>query len=183
MHFQHGTYYMYYVLSKIGTRNSEIGVASSKTMEPGSWTDHGSVGIPANDAYNKIDPNWISIEGEQYLQFGSFWQDIHQIKMKSPLKATDTTPHQLSFNETLNHREEGSAMFQHKNYYYLLFSSGVAGRYTADFPAPGEEYAIQVCRSESGTGGFVDRDGKDCRKTGGNLLLASHGQVYGPGGP
>lgn len=155
MHFQGGTYYMYYVISKIGTRNSEIGVASSKTMEPGSWTDHGAVGIPANDKWNKIDPNWISIGGKQYLQFGSFWNDIHQIPMKGPLKADTAAPYQLAFNETLNHRLEGAFMFQHDDFYYLLFTSGIAGKYTENFPAPGEEYAIQVCRSKSGTGDFV----------------------------
>ena len=174
---------MYYVISTSGTRNSEIGVASSKDMEPGSWTDHGPIGIPANSAYNKIDPNWISIGGKPYLQFGSFWNDIHQIEMQSPLKVGSGAPYQLSFNETLNHREEGAFMFQYGDFYYLLYSSGIAGQYTADCPAPGEEYAIQVCRSHTGTGDFVDKNGVDCRKTGGTLLLASHGQVYGPGGP
>jgi arabinan endo-1,5-alpha-L-arabinosidase len=174
---------MYYVLSKTGTQNSEIGVATSKTMEPGSWTDHGSVGIPANSNYNRIDPNWVSIGGKNYLNFGSFWNDIHQIEMESPLKASSSAAYQLSYNQTLNHREEGAFMFQHGDYYYLLYSAGIAGRYTATYPPEGEEYNIRVCRSKSGTGGFVDRDGTDCTKTGGTLLLASHGQVFGPGGP
>lgn len=29
----------------------------------------------------------------------------------------------------------------------------------------------------------VDADGKSCRETGGTMLLSSHGQVFGPGGP
>lgn len=183
VHYQDGQYYMYYVLSKTGTQDSAIGVATSQTMEPGSWTDYGAIDLPSNDAYNRIDPNWIMIGGKNYLNFGSFWNDIYQVEMESPLKIGSATPHQLSFNQTLNHREEGSFMFQYGGYYYLLYSGGIAGRYTATYPAPGEEYRISVCRSESGVDGFVDQAGVPCQQTGGTLLLASHGEVYGPGGP
>lgn len=183
VHFQNDQYYMYYVLSKTGTQTSEIGVATSKTMEPGSWTDHGAIGLPANSAYNRIDPNWIMINGKNYMNFGSFWGDIFQVEMESPLQVGSATPYQLSFNETLNHREEGSFMFEYDGFYYLLYSGGIAGRYTATYPTEGEEYRINVCRSQTGTGGFVDKDGVSCLHTGGSLLLASHGQVYGPGGP
>lgn len=183
MHFQNDEYYMYYVLSKTGTQDSEIGVATSKTMEPGSWIDHGVVGIPASKDYNRIDPNWISIDGKNYLNFGSFWNDIYQVEMESPLKVGSAAPHQLAYNSTLNHREEGSFMFKHGEFYYLLYSAGIAGRYTATYPDEGAEYHIRVCRSETGTGGFVDQDGTSCEKDGGTLLLSSHGQVYGPGGP
>lgn len=183
VHYQNDLYYMYYVLSKTGTQDSEIGVATSKTLEPGSWTDHGSIGIPANSAYNRIDPNWIMINGKNYMNFGSFWNDIYQVEMESPLQVGSAAPHQLSYNATLNHREEGSFMFEHDGFYYLLYSGGIAGRYSATYPPEGEEYRISVCRSQSGTGGFVDKDGVSCLQTGGSLLLASHDQIYGPGGP
>ena len=39
-----------------------------------------------------------------------------------------------------------------------------------------------VCRSTVPTGPFVDKRGKDCRQGGGELVLASHGDVYAPGG-
>jgi arabinan endo-1,5-alpha-L-arabinosidase len=146
---------MYYVLSKIGTQNSEIGVATSKTMEPGSWTDHGVVGLPANSNYNRIDPAWISIGGKNYMNFGSFWGDIFQVEMETPLKVGSATPYQISWNSTLNHREEGSYEFKHGDFYYLLYSAGIAGKYTKDFPAEGAEYHIRVCRSKTGLGDFV----------------------------
>jgi arabinan endo-1,5-alpha-L-arabinosidase len=146
---------MYYVISKLGTQDSEIGVATSQTMEPGSWTDHGAVGIPANGEYNRIDPNWISIGGQSYLNFGSYWNDIFQIEMQGPLQATNQEPRNLAFNGSLNHREEGSFMFQNGNWFYLLFSAGIANAYTATYPAPGEEYSIRMCRSQSGFNGFV----------------------------
>lgn len=155
MHKDGDTYYLYYVLSKLGTQTSNIGVATSKTLEPGSWTDHGAIGLPANSAYNRIDPNWIDIGGKQYLQFGSYWQDIFQVPMESPLKVGSVAPYQVAFNGSLNHRVEGSFLYKNGAYYYLFFSAGLAGGYTKDTPAPGEEYSIRVCRSSSGTGGFV----------------------------
>ncbi|KAJ5316735.1 hypothetical protein PENANT_c016G08955 [Penicillium antarcticum] len=183
VHYQNDQYYMYYVLSKIGTQNSEIGVATSKTMEPGSWTDHGVVGLPANSNYNRIDPAWISINGKDYMNFGSFWGDIYQVEMETPLKVGSATPHQISWNSTLNHREEGSYEFRHGDFYYLIYSAGIAGQYTQDYPPEGAEYHIRVCRSQTGLGDFVDADGTPCTQTGGTMLLSSHGQVFGPGGP
>ncbi|KAJ5899582.1 hypothetical protein N7495_004326 [Penicillium taxi] len=183
VHYADGTYYLYYVLSQIGTQNSEIGVATSTTLESGSWTDHGVVGIPDNSAYNRIDPAWISIDGQEYLNFGSFWEDIFQVPLANPLQVDSTAPYELAYNSSLNHREEGSYMFQNGDYYYLLISGGQAGDYTATTPPQGEEYRISVCRSSSGTGNFVDQDGTACTESGGTLLLSSHGQVYGPGGP
>lgn len=155
MHKDGNTYYMYYVLSKLGTQTSQIGVATSTTLEPGSWTDHGAIGLPANSAYNRIDPNWIKIGGKQYLQFGSFWQDIFQVEMASALKVGSGAPYQVSFNGSLNHREEGSFLYQNGGHYYLFFSAGKAGGYTKTAPPAGEEYSVRVCRSTSGTGGFV----------------------------
>jgi arabinan endo-1,5-alpha-L-arabinosidase len=45
-HFIGGTYYLYYAVSSLGSQNSAIGVATSATMEFGSWVDHGSLNIP-----------------------------------------------------------------------------------------------------------------------------------------
>ena len=78
------TYYMYYAVSAFGTQNSAIGVATSTTMEVGSWTDHsGSVGITSDgaDTYNAIDPNLIQVGSTYYMNFGSFWGDIYQTVM------------------------------------------------------------------------------------------------------
>lgn len=40
------TYYLYYSVSVLGTQESGIGVATSTTLESGSWVDHGPLGIP-----------------------------------------------------------------------------------------------------------------------------------------
>lgn len=155
MHYQNGTYYLYYTISQIRTQNSQIGVATSPTMDPGSWIDHGIVGIPANTAYNRIDPNSIQIGDKQYLNFGSYWHGLYQIEMESPLKAGSTTPHNIAHKETGLTSQEAAFVFEYKGWLYLLFSLGVSGSYTATYPPPDQEYRIQMCRSKTGTGDFV----------------------------
>ncbi|KAF9893629.1 hypothetical protein FE257_010941 [Aspergillus nanangensis] len=186
VHYQDNTkkYYMYYSVSELGKKNSVIGVASSDTMAPGSWTDHGSIGLDTanNPPYNTIDANWIRIDGTPYLNWGSFWQNLFQARMENPLKISGDAPRQIAFNGTLNHRIEAAFEFQHGNYYYLTFSSGIGGNYDVTLPAQGMEYSIRVCRSEGGKGNFVDKAGRSCLESGGTTLLASHGNVYAPGG-
>ncbi|PLN83592.1 glycosyl hydrolase [Aspergillus taichungensis] len=184
VHLEGDTYYMYYSVSKLGSRNSVIGVASSPNMQVGSWKDHGSTGLTSNNdkPYNAIDANWIRIGGTPFLNFGSHWHDLYQVPMKGPLKITGATPYNLAYNDTGSHREEAAFEFEHDGFYYMTFSSGVGLGYDNQKPPQGEEYSIRVCRSPGGKGNFVDRDGKNCLKGGGTTLLASHGHVYGPGG-
>lgn len=176
---------MYYAVSTSGSQNSAIGVATSPTMEVGSWTDHGSTGISSSSStlYNAIDPNLISVSGAYYLTFGSFWDDIYQVQMASPpLKSSGGNSYNLAYNSTGTHAEEGTYMFYDSGYYYLLISSGICCGYDNSLPAPGAEYRIVMCRSTIATGAFVDKDGKACTAGGGSTLLKSHGTTYGPGG-
>ena len=164
--------------------------------EVGTWTDHGSIGIPNASYYNKIDPNLFHNETSPfYLSFGSFWNDIYQVEMSDP-------PLDLSSSASLKHLEqnttarpddlptgpvEGSYQFQWNvdgiDYYYLFFSSGNCCNAPPDLPPPGEEYKVMVCRSTSPRSGFVDKDGNDClTQNGGTLVLGSHRDVYAPGG-
>ncbi|KAL3481768.1 glycosyl hydrolase [Aspergillus californicus] len=178
-------YYMYYSLSALGSRDSVIGVASSADLTPGSWTDHGAVFSSAVDSpYNAIDPNWIMVNGEQILTFGSYWHGLHQIQLSSPLAVEDgSEPVNIAYNSTGNHSIEASYIFYRLGWWYLTFSSGRAQGYEANFPAPGAEYRIVVCRSRTPTGDFVDKAGLSClTENGGSTVLASHGNVFGPGG-
>ncbi|KAA8566680.1 hypothetical protein MFRU_044g00170 [Monilinia fructicola] len=179
------TYYMYYAISTFGTQNSAIGVATSPTMEVGSWTDLGATGIASSTGkdYNAIDPNLIKVGNNYLLNFGSFWNDIYQVKLAStPTKGGGAGAYNLAFNSSGTHSLEGSYMFYYSGYYYLLFSSGICCGYDTSKPAQGAEYKIVMCRSIAATGGFVDKNGKACKDSGGSTLLASHGNVYGPGG-
>ncbi|KAL4938598.1 hypothetical protein BDV06DRAFT_231655 [Aspergillus oleicola] len=190
-------YHMYYAVSTRGSHDSVIGVASSPDMTPGSWADHGAV-LHSTDKsrYNAIDANWISVNGKPYINFGSYWDGIFQVPLemdkKDPNKVTikvepgrsgaGPSLSNLAYNATGNHHIEGAFMFKHQEWFFLLFSSGKANGYEKNMLAQGEEYRIVMCRSKSSEGDFVDKAGKSCLKSGGTTLLASHENIYGPGG-
>ena len=164
-------------------------------MDAGSWTDHGSIGIPVSSDYNKIDPNLFQYSAASpfYLSFGSYWDGIYQVPMASPPLAEDCDIIHLAQNTTVPPDNlpldsiEGSYQFwwpvNGVDYYYLFFSSGLCCNTADDLAPPGYEYKVMVCRSTDPTGGFVDADGSDClTENGGTIVLASHGDVYAPGG-
>lgn len=135
-----------------------MGVASSSTMEEGSWKDHGEIGINSNkdSDYNAIDPNLITIDKQSYVTFGSYQNGLHQVKMQDPLrKDPKSEPYQVAYNSTANHRQEGPNVFHHGDHYFLFISVGLNEYPDNKRLPPGDEYRIIVCRSESGTGDYV----------------------------
>ncbi|CAG8153171.1 hypothetical protein PENNAL_c0099G04916 [Penicillium nalgiovense] len=177
-------YNVYYTVSTFGSQDSAIGVATSPTMEPGSWTDHGSTGIrsSASKSYNAIDANLLNDGGSYYMNFGSFWHDIYQAPMNSAATKVASSSYNVAFDPSGTHAVEGAYMYKHGSYYYLFYSAGKCCGFDTSRPARGEEYKIKVCRSTSPTGGFVDKSGVPCSNGGGTVVLESHGNVYGPGG-
>ncbi|KAI1206350.1 glycoside hydrolase family 43 protein [Annulohypoxylon truncatum] len=179
------TYYLYYSVSTFGVQDSAIGVATSSSLDVGTWTDLGSTGIQSASGkpYNAIDPNLINASGTYLITFGSFWQDIYQVAMASTPStlASGASTYQVAY-DPIKTDEEGSFVFKNGNYYYLFFSKGQCCGYDTSKPAAGGEYKIMVCRSTSATGGYVDSTGTACTNSGGTVVLESHGTVYGPGG-
>jgi arabinan endo-1,5-alpha-L-arabinosidase len=158
-----GTYYLYYSVSTFGSQDSAIGVASSDTMDIGTWTDHGSTGIQsdASKSYNAIDGNLLNDNGTLFLNFGSFWNDIYQASMESPTSAASSLSN-IAYQPSGEHAVEGAYMYKYGDWYYLFFSEGQCCNYITSMPAAGEEYKIKVCRSSSATGGFVS---SQCQQT------------------
>jgi arabinan endo-1,5-alpha-L-arabinosidase len=112
---------------------------------------------------------------------------IYQIPMSDPLTIASTaSPQNMAFNPAGNHPVEGSYQFwwpvDGVDYYYLFLSVGICCNTPPNLPAAGQEYHINVCRSTSPTGPFIDQTGLDCMDGGGTLLLGSHDNVYAPGG-
>ncbi|KAF1360995.1 endo-1,5-alpha-L-arabinosidase [Lizonia empirigonia] len=179
------TYYLYYTVSSFGVQDSAIGVATSKTLAAGSWTDHGSTGITsaAGKNYNAID-GALYWDGSKFvMSFGSFWNDLFSVNMNNPpLQSAGGAPTNIAFKPEGEHAQEAAYIAKSGNYHYLFFSAGKCCGYDSSRPATGAEYKIQVCRSTSATGGFVDKSGKKCTEGGGTTVLESHGWVYGPGG-
>lgn len=199
-----GTYYCFYSVSKIGLQISALGVATSPTLEFGSWTDHGAIDIPRDSRWNLIDSNLFQYGPDEpvFFTFGSSWDAIFQTQLTPGSGFTEqpdgVSPSQIIFNGTIPEGgnvpsiTEGAYLFwwphEGVDYHYMFFSSG-ACCYRAfnggegEFAAPGDEYKVMVCRSESATGPFVDKDGRDClSEDGGSLVLGSHDDIYAPGG-
>lgn len=158
VHLVNGVYYCYYAVSQFGSQNSVIGLATSTTLLPGSWTDHGAVLGPSGpnepfplDITNAIDPNLFvdPKTGAKYLSYGSFWGDIWQYEISgSGLYNTSfgtyglLAPAWMSFDPTSPQAEEGSyqSYSSATGYYYQWFSHGQCCGFVASaLPAPGAE--------------------------------------------
>ncbi|KAF9693077.1 hypothetical protein EKO04_008907 [Ascochyta lentis] len=187
------TYYIHYSVSTMGSQRSQIGLATSLSLA-GPWTDHGSLNLPLSDTYNLIDPSVFqeSPSDPIYFTFGSYWQGIHQFTLPSSshLTAFDGTMEAirpLVTNSTASAAVvEGGITWKHDTEYYLFFSVGACCNTPTTAPyllPPGDEYHVAVCRADAVTGPYFDRAGKDCQtQSGGTTILASHGNVYAPGG-
>ncbi|KAL8917944.1 MAG: hypothetical protein Q9208_007653, partial [Pyrenodesmia sp. 3 TL-2023] len=155
-------YYLYYSVAVFGSQDSAIGVATSTTMDVGTWTDLGSTGVESapGDKFNAIDGNLqFADDGKWYMNFGSFFTDLFQVEMTSPAPmtivaqpVTSATP--IAFVPTPPQAQEGAFGYRYGEYYYLFFSVGSCCGYDVAKPAKGEEYKIQVCRSASVAGPF-----------------------------
>ena len=146
------TYFLYYSVSEFGSQDSAIGLATSKTLLPGSWTDHGQIIRSGNETgillplniTNAIDPN-LFIDpktNDAYLSYGSFFGDIWQFRLKEELTAVTYTPPpvQVSLDPAGTRPEEGSFLSYHDGYYYLWYSHGICCGFNASaLPPAGTE--------------------------------------------
>lgn len=97
------------------------------------------------------------------------------------LAITETPTHQIQYDPSGNHNCESSSIYYYGGYYYLFWSEGQANRYDTAKPAAGREYKVRACRSSAISGPYEDASGTSCTDGGGEYVLESHGQVYGPG--
>jgi arabinan endo-1,5-alpha-L-arabinosidase len=189
------TYYCFYSVSSLGLQNSSIGVATSLSLESGTWQDHGNVGLPLSNNYNLIDP-YVFQEtptSPTYFTFGSFWDDIFQIELfpyDNMISFGDWAEKSNRINNVIRNSTvnatvvEGAIMHKEKEHYYIFFSVGWCCNTPQNGLAKeGDVYHVAVCRADHPSGPFHDREGKDClNENGGTTILKSHGDVYAPGG-
>jgi len=153
------TYYLYYSVSSFGSQDSAIGVATSTNLDVNSWADLGATGVASSSgkAYNAIDGNLLIDGSDYYMSFGSFWNDLYQVKMASPpIKVVSgSASSQIAYVPSGTHAQEAAFLYKYGSYYYLFFSVGSCCGYDANRPAAGAEYKIKVCRSSTATGNFV----------------------------
>lgn len=189
-----GTYYLYYSASRFGGNNSLTALATNTTLDPEDpdyeWVDQGVVvespvtGLdPSNPGktFNAIDAGIVEdADGNPYMSIGSFWYGIFLV----PLEWPTGKPVEDWQSRTVNIADRflpgnpiEAPYIMHRDGYYYLFTS-------FDFCCRGADstYKIAVGRSESVTGPYLDKDGRDMLGGGGSILMESHGAMNGLGG-
>ena len=121
-------------MSSFGSRNSAIGLATTRTLDPSSpdyrWTDEGMVlrSYQDKDDWNAIDPNLVLDGDSAWLVWGSFWGGIKMRRVDpstGKLSAADTTMHSLSSRpreQPINGSVEAPFIVRHGDYWYLFVS-------------------------------------------------------------
>lgn len=177
-----GGWRLYYAGSRFGTNRSVIGLATASNIE-GPWTDRGEVlRSSSSDNYNAIDPeiaHTISngARTADWMLFGSYWDGIKMRRVDSgsgKLSGSDTRTYSLASRG--GGAIEAASIAWRDGYYYLFVS------FDRCCNGSSSTYRTMVGRSTSITGPYVDRNGTNMMSGGGTQLLASSGNVRGPGG-
>jgi arabinan endo-1,5-alpha-L-arabinosidase len=178
--FNTGQYYLYFAASTFGSSNSAIGLATSATGNVGTWVDSGAAVVTSATCAgsNAIDPAFISdASGNWWLAFGSFFNGINMVQLDpSTGKPLGATPTCYSLAQRTGTAIEGSTVYVHAGMYYLFASVDTCCQ------GVNSTYHIVVGRSSNPQGPYVDRGGIAMTQGGGTIVLATHGNIIGPGG-
>ncbi len=157
--FHNNMYYLYYSFSTWGDPNPGIGVSTSDKPE-GPFRDYGKLFLSKEvDVDNSIDPVFFEDGGKPYLVWGSF-HGVYGIGLPPDGLHTQGQKFQIAGSDY-----EGSFIYKRDNYYYYFGSSGTCCEGAAS------TYHINVGRSASFKGPYLDKDGKPLLENGGTLLL------------
>lgn len=187
-----GRFHLYYALSTFGSQHSVIALATNATLDPKSpryrWVDEGPIleSKPGVSSFNAIDPAVVTdAQGTPWLTWGSFWGGIKLRRLDAAGKPStaDTTIYSVASRGTPDAVQgpndtqaiEGPYVVKKDGWYYLFVS------WDNCCQGANSNYNVRVGRSHSITGPYLDRDGVDMAKGGGTLVLASYGDVRGPG--
>ncbi len=189
-----GTYYLYYSASRFGTDNSLTALATNTTLNPEDpdyeWVDQGLVvespvtGLDPDNpgkTFNAIDAGIVEdADGNPYMSIGSFWYGIFLV----PLEWPSGKPVENWQSQTVHIADRfmpgnpiEAPYIMHRDGYYYLFTSFDSCCQGAD-----STYKIAVSRSDSVTGPYLDKEGRNMVGGGGTILLESHGAMNGAGG-
>ncbi|QJX48207.1 family 43 glycosylhydrolase [Hymenobacter taeanensis] len=187
--YRNGKYYLYYSLTDaFGSNVSAIGLATNVTLDPANpsyqWVDQGEViSSTTSSAFNAIDPAIVTdASGGLWMTFGSFFKGIGLIKLDGVTgKRSGTSFSWIAGNVAAdgvtrnNSGSEAPYLVRNGNYYYLFINKGACCQGSSS------TYYIQVGRSTSITGPYLDKNGVDLNRNGGTTLIATSGNYVGPG--
>jgi arabinan endo-1,5-alpha-L-arabinosidase len=184
--YRNGKFYLYYSCSTFGSNVSTIGLATNVTLDPASssynWVDQGEVVSSASSStINAIDPAVTTdASGGLWMTYGSFFKGIGLIKLDGTTgKRSGTSFYWLAGNVSgttrNNSGSEAPYIVRNGSYYYLFINKGACCN------GASSTYYIQVGRSTSITGPYVDKNGVDLNNNGGTTLIATSGNYVGPG--
>lgn len=164
------TYYLYYSCAGTGTA-AAIGLTTATDLE-GPWTDQGM--IVADD--NAIDPSILLDDdtGKLWMAYGNWVGgiDLVELDASTGLRKNSTTYNLIDADQDV----EGPGLLKNGDYYYLFFQRGLCCN------GVNSTYYVQVGRSTSITGPYVDKDGVELSSDGGNTFLKNQdGRYIGPG--
>ncbi|OBZ81660.1 Intracellular endo-alpha-(1-_5)-L-arabinanase [Choanephora cucurbitarum] len=180
-----GQYWLYYSTSTFGTQNSCIYMATSSTLEPGSYSNKGQVICSKKgDPYNAIDPNFVrDVKGNNWLSFGSFYGGIYVVQLDGTGKVKSGAKPTLIAKRAFPDAMEGPFIYVKNNMYYLFTSWGNCCVDPTNVKEKSSEpYHIKVCRAKSITGPYVDAAGAACTNGGGLEVLKGQSGIWGVGG-
>lgn len=190
-----GEYRVYYAVSTFGGQRSVIGLATNTTLDPTApgyrWVDRGEVveSRPGRDNFNAIDPNAVTDrQGNAWLAFGSQWSGVKLLRLDpatgKPAAAPGLTARSVSARAArpvaLASRPSGLQieapfLFERGGSYYLFVS------FDRCCLGANSTYKIEVGRSATVAGPYLDRSGRPMTRGGGTLVLAGSGRWRGPG--
>lgn len=172
--FKNGKYYLYYSCS-LGGRLSAIGLATSSDLT--TWTDQGPVVSSDNvSPWGSIDPAiFTDTSGKMWMAFGSHLSGIWMIELDPTTgkRLDGNIKNVAGTNPWCEH--EAAYVMQNAGYYYLFYNKGIccAGATST--------YYVQMGRSTSPTGPYLDQNGVDLLRGGGTDFLVTQGSFIGPG--
>jgi arabinan endo-1,5-alpha-L-arabinosidase len=178
--YMNGLYHLYYSCSSWGSTVSCIGLLTSKSLNPESadyaWTDEGVVVFSTGSSnYNCIDPAIMrDDEGKIWMTFGSHWDGIKMVELDS---VTGLAQNQdlIAVAGKGDYKTEAAYVVNRGDFYYLFYNRGQC------CDGASSTYYIQVGRSLSPTGPFLDKNGTDCYQGGGTTVFSTSGSLIGPG--
>jgi arabinan endo-1,5-alpha-L-arabinosidase len=184
VHYAGGRWRMYYVVTQTtvtpALNDNAIGMATAPTPL-GPWTDSGAPVVGPRRGTNAADPNdWLStydpdvvrdVDGTEHIFYGSYYGGVSQ----QPLDASGRDTTGPATRIAIDNKFEGTYITRKGGYWYFFGS-------TANCCAgPTTGYSVEVARSRTLTGPYVDRYGLRIDvggATGGTPVLYQNGNRW-----